>query len=192
MKQRGLAPILIILLITAAIGGYLVYSGKVNLPQKQIAQTPKVDDTANWKTYTSPKRDYLFMYPGEWDLTSDLTQDFSEVLCRGNQCNSNYNINNFSISETAYKSLEEYIKGQSVTGYEKLKFQGLDAIKTLTPDKDGSSGGWQGSIIRIYVNHIGKVYEIDLNYPYLDKDKFVYYPESLPNILATFKFLDQK
>lgn len=40
MQQKGLAPIIIILLITAAIGGYLIYSGysgKINLPQKSPA-----------------------------------------------------------------------------------------------------------------------------------------------------------
>lgn len=36
MRQQGLAPILIVLLIVAAIGGYLIYSGKINLPQKQV------------------------------------------------------------------------------------------------------------------------------------------------------------
>jgi len=38
MRQCGLAPILIILLIAAATFGYLIYSGKINLPQKQTNQ----------------------------------------------------------------------------------------------------------------------------------------------------------
>lgn len=35
MSQRGLAPIIIILLIALGIGGYLVYSGQINLNQNQ-------------------------------------------------------------------------------------------------------------------------------------------------------------
>ncbi len=38
MSQKGQA-LLIVLLIAAAIGGYLVYSGKINLPQKQVVCT---------------------------------------------------------------------------------------------------------------------------------------------------------
>ncbi len=38
MNQKGHA-ILIVLLIAAAIGGYLIYSGKINLPQKQVVCT---------------------------------------------------------------------------------------------------------------------------------------------------------
>lgn len=70
MKQKGLAPVLIILLIATAIGGYLVYSGKINLPQKQTDQqtteTTKVDETANWKTYTSDKHGFSINYLETW------------------------------------------------------------------------------------------------------------------------------
>lgn len=37
-NQKGLAPILIVLIIAVAIGGYLIYSGKINLPQKEDSQ----------------------------------------------------------------------------------------------------------------------------------------------------------
>ncbi len=75
MFQKGLASILIVLLIAAAVGGYLVYSGKISLPQKQVTQTSKsdaspaptgVDETANWKTYTNTKYGYSVKYPPDW------------------------------------------------------------------------------------------------------------------------------
>ncbi len=38
-RQKGLASILIVLILAAATFGYLIYSGKINLPQKQVACT---------------------------------------------------------------------------------------------------------------------------------------------------------
>lgn len=89
MKEKGLAPIVIILLIAAAIGGYLVYSGKINLNQGEVRCTKEAkicpdgssvgrtgpncefaacpttpDETANWKTYTNGY--FSIKYPDGW------------------------------------------------------------------------------------------------------------------------------
>lgn len=83
LTQRGFAPILIILLISAAIGGYLVYSGKIDLPQKQNDQSSAtaVDETAdeakplfyeNWKTYTNQKHKFDFKYPEGWTIKEEI------------------------------------------------------------------------------------------------------------------------
>lgn len=71
--QKGFAPILIVLLIALAIGGYLTY-------QKQIKSTPlpqpspssittsvasSSDETTNWKTYTNDMFNFSFKYPGD-------------------------------------------------------------------------------------------------------------------------------
>lgn len=79
-KQKGLAPILIVLLITAAVGGYLIYSGKINV--SQIKPTPTYrppdattmsksqnDETANWKTYTNTQFGFSFQYPSTTKIT---------------------------------------------------------------------------------------------------------------------------
>lgn len=82
MNQKGQA-LLVILLIAAAAFGYLIYSGKINFSQKQVAQTSKSDAspvptgtgetvyteatrTANWKTYTNNKYNFSFKYPSDW------------------------------------------------------------------------------------------------------------------------------
>ncbi|MDP3974264.1 MAG: hypothetical protein Q8P92_05535 [Candidatus Daviesbacteria bacterium] len=78
MKQKGLAPILIVLLIAAAIGGYLIYAGKINLnkptPQQTIQPSTTSDaspaptgavETANWKTYTNKEYRIQFKYPAD-------------------------------------------------------------------------------------------------------------------------------
>lgn len=79
MNQKGLAPILAVLLIgiTLVGAGYLVYSEKIALPQTKpvqqtTQQTPSFisDETANWKTYTNTKYGYSIKYPNAWYLWS--------------------------------------------------------------------------------------------------------------------------
>lgn len=56
MDQRGLAPILIVLLIAATVGGYLVYSSKVNLSKsQQTSSTPTVTTYATPSATSSPQ-----------------------------------------------------------------------------------------------------------------------------------------
>lgn len=68
MFQKGLAPILIVFLIALAAGGVLYYQkssprqGYVG-QAKPVTQTTKVDETANWKTYTSEKFGYQLKHP---------------------------------------------------------------------------------------------------------------------------------
>ena len=77
MNKKGFTPILIVLLIAAVLVGYLIYSGKINLPQKQIIETPKsstnpaptgAGETANWKIYQG--EGFTFKYPESWKLDS--------------------------------------------------------------------------------------------------------------------------
>jgi len=85
VRQKGFAPILIILLITiVAVGGYLVYnrlgyslSKKVytnysNNRTKAVSSTAaKIDETANWKTYTN--RDFTIKYPQDAKLENSTS-----------------------------------------------------------------------------------------------------------------------
>lgn len=111
MKQKGLAPILIILVIALGIGSYLIYSGKINFPQKQIACTleakicpdetsvgrsgpkceftpcpsPKVEEEASWKAYTNIKYGFSFKYPENMvvDVYDDAPRSFTLRLSKG-------------------------------------------------------------------------------------------------------------
>ncbi|MCL4366322.1 hypothetical protein M1437_03790, partial [Patescibacteria group bacterium] len=71
----GFAPILIVVLIAVIIGGYLVYSGKINLNKSQTTNNPITqnlpsttvrDETTNWKTYENSLSKYTLKYPSEW------------------------------------------------------------------------------------------------------------------------------
>lgn len=135
LKQKGFIPILIVLLTAAAIGGYLIYSGKINIPQKQVAQTLKSDaspaptgdaETANWKTYISDKYGYSFQYPANLTIQtgSSLTSfaydvqldniNYNISFCKPNYCELP-NINQLPLSfqqETVKKTTDLIISGK--------------------------------------------------------------------------------
>ncbi|MCL5784121.1 MAG: hypothetical protein M1142_02060 [Patescibacteria group bacterium] len=77
-RQKGLAPILIVVLVTLiAVGGYLIYQKQFKLvpvPQSTQSSPSPVSqnessssaETANWKTYTNKTYKYKFNYPENW------------------------------------------------------------------------------------------------------------------------------
>jgi len=76
MNQKGLIPILIVLIIAALVGGYLIYQKQTkstSTPSSQqtiqISPSP-VDSTANWKTYTNTKYNFQLKYPLDWNVES--------------------------------------------------------------------------------------------------------------------------
>lgn len=75
-KQKGFAPILIVIIIAALVGGYLIYQNQTKPtppPTTQLtsAPTPTPEstnsaETANWKTYTDAENGFSISYPGEF------------------------------------------------------------------------------------------------------------------------------
>lgn len=75
MKQKGFAPIIIIVLITLGIAGYfgyrqfkLITGDFADSPSSTPLSTP--DTTINWKTYTNTKYSYQLRYPSTWKVQS--------------------------------------------------------------------------------------------------------------------------
>ena len=76
MKNQKGQVLLIVLLIAAAIGGYLFYTNYSNNRSKiissptiqQVTQpsSTTTDEIANWKTYTSKYGEFSFKYPPNW------------------------------------------------------------------------------------------------------------------------------
>ncbi|MDO8570373.1 MAG: PsbP-related protein [Candidatus Daviesbacteria bacterium] len=69
MKQKGLAPLLVIVLVAViAVGGYLLYQ-KQTKPVSQLVVQPtpiSAEESTDWKTYTNEKYNYQFDYPTNW------------------------------------------------------------------------------------------------------------------------------
>lgn len=81
-KQKGLAPIIIIVLIAlTAIGVYFL--GTKNIlelptfplsPTLSPSPTSTPDPTANWKIYTSSEFGFTFKYPQDWDVKKETPE----------------------------------------------------------------------------------------------------------------------
>lgn len=79
-NQKGLAPILIVILIAAGLGGYLIYQKQTRstpAPQPTTQPSPSpaaspvqtdTGETANWKTYKN--QHYSFRYPKNWTIVA--------------------------------------------------------------------------------------------------------------------------
>ena len=189
MKQKGLAPIVIVLLIAAAVGGYLVYSGKINFPQKQI-QTTEVDETANWKTYTNNKYKYSFRYPESVTITTrveTLPGNEAERQIESTCCiavwKDAYKEILFSLDTfEEQKSLEEYKKNLLTEGANNMVdiiFLGEKAISyqynPLSPSSPSSITLIRNKIL----------------YDFLPTDPLKIDVELKDQILPTFKFIPQ-
>lgn len=71
VKQKGLAPILIVLFIALGIGGYLIYQKQPKpVSISQPSSNPVTsDETANWKVYTSSQYGFSIKYPATMTLS---------------------------------------------------------------------------------------------------------------------------
>ncbi len=89
MSQKGVAPILIVLLIALAIGGYFLYQqqAKTTLPTPSPTQTTTqpspnptntspvpngTGETTSWKTYTDTELGISFKYPDTWEVKTTI------------------------------------------------------------------------------------------------------------------------
>ncbi|MDO8570375.1 MAG: hypothetical protein Q7R97_02220 [Candidatus Daviesbacteria bacterium] len=85
VRQAGFAPILIVILIALAVGGYLIYQNQpkpvvISQPIVQPTSAPIISpiasasaaETANWKTYTSNKYGFSYKYPQDFKIVNEL------------------------------------------------------------------------------------------------------------------------
>lgn len=89
VRQAGLAPIVIVVLIaTLAVGGYLIYKLPRNVvvpqaPQTTSAPSPTpspspaptgIDETTNWKTYTNTGYRFSLRYPQDYNFDEQYVE----------------------------------------------------------------------------------------------------------------------
>ncbi|MCL5432429.1 MAG: hypothetical protein M1484_05090 [Patescibacteria group bacterium] len=134
-------------------------------------------------SYVSSEGDYSFSYPKGWILGQHY------VMCpwarKDNNCASG-NIDLFQVTPVVTTSFEEFITNNTVyTEKTKIKFDGLDAIKAVTPYSKQAGG----STVTIFVIKNGKGYEISMRYNLQAKGSLSEFPSPDPDILSTFKFL---
>lgn len=92
-KQKGLAPLIIVILIALAVGGYLIYQKQlksvlISQPTFTPVASPVASnsaETAHWKVFNSKRYQYSFQYPASMEVINggmglrDITEE-SRVL----------------------------------------------------------------------------------------------------------------
>lgn len=158
-KQKGLSPILIVLLITAIIGGYLIYSGKINLNKSQLTpvqttQPSPSDETANWKTYSNLESNYSIKYPNILNYrTSNYQREDRKVNADiFSPVDQSYEITIISYSKEAIPSLEFNAtttneKLINISGQKVKRKEGIEVVSE------------KGTVI-----HVGPIEHPDRNY----------------------------
>lgn len=185
MSQKGLAPILIVILIAALIGGYLLYQNQ-NKPTPQSSPNPVTSnsaETANWKTYTNDRYGFSFKYPQDYTIKKLVEKVF---LIENKDKNSfelwvYENPNNLSLKDYESKNTGEKTGFGPFVYYptaEPVKFQNFEAYYT---NEEIQCLSKCGSYIWITKDKIYKLTGSSINKP--DQKQI------LDQILSTFKFI---
>ncbi len=207
--EAGLAPILIVLLVVAVIGGYFVYQNKVFPNPQQTSQTSPTaspaltgaGETVNWKTYTNEKRQFLFKYhpnlyvkKGEVDEYYSFREDSSAGI---HDIDSQKLIVSISEDPTLLQFPEEnktvIKKDKYIQTFEKTTingYQGLIERSKGCPPMSVCLDDTNDETFSVLIQGKGFVVRFDAD-PYPPEG---YNPEDetwLDQILSTFKFLDK-
>lgn len=197
MNQKGQA-FLIILLIAAAIGGYLIYSGKINLNQaiSQVSQPSpaSTDETTNWKTYTDEVNGFSFKYPTNITPVTDNYEDGVVRLpiqgptqVNGAVANDGLGLN-FKVGVLEDKNLLGFVNDQ----VEKLKSKyaeiNIQPMKIKINNYDGYTftASTDGTVKFIYLAN-SKIY-VEISMIVREAPKNQGYTKIVDQILSTFKF----
>lgn len=148
MKQTGLAPIVIVLLLAAlAMGGYLIYNQQAKPITPLSTLTPSTNpestssaDITNWKTYTKDKF-WTIKYPPSWNVIKESDDGITGIIFSdsnqiGNPGSGNIQVQvrwagrNISYDSLLFQKVGkvEYKDGSSFTIVKKLNVDGYPAV----------------------------------------------------------------
>ena len=172
-KQKGLAPIAVVLLIAAAISGYLIYSGKIDLIQTN--QPKKITEIYNEPTdfskvikYQSFDLGITAEYPASWALNE---LDPRVISFSGPEGQININkVDSFG--------------GACIPEYEKIKIDEED-FAVCYSIKDNGAEAWE-QITKEFKVPIGEIRGVVIN-AYTNSSSEAE-KEVILKILSTFKF----
>lgn len=206
MKRNGFVHLILVFFIAVALLIGPIYYFRIqkkgfrsNIPDVNnviVNTTPSpvpqdaIDSSSGWKTFTKiiyhDNVKYTFNYPPHWKVNELTTSDDVTMECE--PCAKEENIDFVQIIRTPDMSINEYIEkqGELKADIEKIKFKGLDAVKSTT------GGGTEGAFVGIFFVQNGKSYLIDYRYPdlkYFNTKKLSELPNPIPDIPSTFEFL---
>lgn len=193
MKQRGFAPVLIVLaiaiLVVAGYFGYKYFKSNfqiipVSTPTPLFTPKTTPDSTANWKTYTNTVENFTFKYPVTW--TIDTTEENGDAqkknisikLASGSAL-IRFNVDMYGIGGVGqdFQGTPFNFLGNSFYKYKITGADGKTVIVGITDELKASLG-----LFRIN----GKTYGFSLSYPVgIDG---LSYERDFDQILSTFEF----
>lgn len=198
--QKGLAPILIVILIALVVGGYMFIQKQIkptivpqSITQPSPSATPTVSDetvcteasrSANWKTCTSSI--YSFKYPSNWqEIKKGKLSDNRVMEFRGEDSDfmvvARENPKNLSISDWI-KNPDEYTKWN--IDLTEITVDNLKGMQ-LSTEMIGIESGVKTYITEAYISKGGFIYRIQYSLPRpLEKTDL----KTFNQILSTFKF----
>ncbi len=208
ISQKGLVPVLIVLILTGALilasGAY--YLGTKKIPTSQISQTTPTPEfspaptgtagTNNWKTYINTKRGYSFKYPDSYQLevTEASSNSYEAVILEkdveatigggfgGGDALTKGSSMGFIFRKTdiSDEGLRSQYGGQVVI--ENVKIGTKSAKKVTFPR--------QRELISYFIDYKTEILELSLSIGHETEDKLVEnYIKEFDQIISTFKFL---
>lgn len=124
MKQKGFAPIIILVLIALAVVGYFGYKNYWPKSQTPVITSPlptvTADPTVNWKAYTNNKYQFEFKYPSDWIDLASKPEDVTFFKSGDNQIH-------FVVKKSM--SINQLIQELSVTNQEYIMFNDVKFTK---------------------------------------------------------------
>lgn len=156
-------------------------------PVSDILQS--TTDTSKWETYITPN--FSFKYPNVegWQISQSYSPAGIIVgyNCKGEAVCNKSNLRAIIISRLISISIEEYKKGfgKYLTDIHEITIDGEPSIQGIFPGGTGVPAD-----IRYFVVHKGKSYEITYTFSFRGARKLSDFPDSIPDIVSTFKFTD--
>lgn len=211
-RQKGLVPILIVILIALAVGGYFVYQNQtkpvVSQPITQSSPIPVTSptatnpaDMANWKTYISIDGKYSIQYPEDYTIEETNSVSTADKYPSGKKqiaikpSNQKLNfimyVNYYPIPSPAVTSeVMQQVSACDVVNAQKTN----NASKGVDFILDNQKGVMyenslcaQFTSTNFYVSLNNRVYSISV----ASTEKYNLHKTLVEQILSTFKFLNQ-
>lgn len=186
MKQKGIAPIIIILLIAVVAAGAYLFGTKnilklpTSLSLPLISPSSTTDPTASWKTYTS-KVGVEFKYPNDWTQSQEQQPNSSLITLKspkGTLLNLSIVPEGFGFPCLKEISEEKIILNNKVEATKTI-------LETVSGDECGTSE--QMETILVLFTLTNNNYLISYLYPIEEKNTERIL---IDQILSTFKFLE--
>jgi len=212
--ERGLAPVFIVLILAALVGGYLIYQNQPKtysttstnhstIPTS-VASTAATGsaETANWKTYINTKYGYSIKYPTGWIVDDQCMAKNPPMGCSqsqvyinslekkkfnvgGQDININYSISIIKTDRDPRDTTGLMAYYNPPGGYKEDKINNIDVLESLGMNNTLEFFFKKGENNYIFLS-FGPYSKDSKKTPFPEQERFY---KTFNQILSTFRFL---